>query len=82
MDNEFKAFLARIDAIAPTLATKADIEALRLEMRKMSVDGFGWMVASLVGMFVGFVGLYFAASDATEPQPQVVSIIIYVTPQK
>jgi hypothetical protein len=29
MDNEFKALLARFDAIAPTLATKADVEAAR-----------------------------------------------------
>jgi hypothetical protein len=79
MDSEVAALKAHIDAIVPTLATKADIEILRAEMHKMSADGYRWMVASMIGMFIGFGGLYFAASRpqdarpaAGQPQPPVV----------
>jgi hypothetical protein len=79
MDSEVAALKAHIDAIVPTLATKADIEILRAEMHKMSADGYRWMVASMIGMFIGFGGLYFAASRtqdarpaAAQPQPPVV----------
>lgn len=61
-DSQFSALKAHYDAIVPTLATKADIEVLRAEMHKMSAEGYRWMVASMVGMFLGFGGLYFASS--------------------
>ncbi|NVD71197.1 hypothetical protein HUX88_11600 [Duganella sp. BJB1802] len=86
MDSEVAALKAHIDAIVPTLATKADIEVLRAEMHKMSAEGYRWMVASMVGMFIGFGGLYFAANRSLEerpapvqaqPQPQQ-PIIIYL----
>jgi|SRR5471032_3007182 len=70
MENErFAAFEAHYNAILPTLATKADIEALRTEMRKMSAEGYRWMVASMVGMFIGFGGLYFAANRSLDERP-------------
>lgn len=63
MDNERLAALeAHYNGLAATFATKADIEALRAEMHKMSAEGYRWMVASMVGMFLGFGGLYFAAN--------------------
>ncbi|MYM66270.1 hypothetical protein GTP45_05395 [Pseudoduganella sp. FT55W] len=70
MDNERQMALeARFDMILPTLATKSDIEALRAEMHKMSAEGYRWMVASMIGMFLGFGGLYFASNNAAKPQP-------------
>lgn len=66
MDNEVAALKAHIDAIVPTLATKADIEVLRAEMHKMSAEGYRWMLASMVAMFVGFGGLYFAATRSLD----------------
>ena len=70
MDNDIAALKAHIDAIVPTLATKADIEILRAEMHKMSAEGYRWMVASMVGMFMGFGGLYFSANRSLEARPQ------------
>ena len=88
MDSEVSALKAHIDTIVPTLATKADIEVLRAEMHRMSAEGYRWMVASMVGMFIGFGGLYFAANRSfearTAPQaapPAVVTqppVVIYL----
>ncbi|WP_090314631.1 hypothetical protein [Duganella sp. CF517] len=87
MDSEVAALKAHIDAIVPTLATKADIEVLRAEMHKMSAEGYRWMVASMIGMFIGFGGLYFAASrsfetrPAAQPAPQRQAPIVMYLPQ-
>lgn len=67
-DSEFYALKAHYDAIVPTLATKADIEVLRAEMHKMSAEGYRWMVASMIGMFLGFGGLYFASNSSLRNQ--------------
>ena len=89
MDSERQTALeARFDTILPTLATKSDIEALRAEMHKMSAEGYRWMVASMIGMFLGFGGLYFAANNTARPPPVQSAqpaqapqpIIIYLTP--
>ena len=69
MDNDVVAFKAHLDAISATLATKADIRMLRADMRKMSAVGGRWMVASLVGMFIGFVGLYFVIVNSFVVRP-------------
>jgi len=92
MDNERLAALeAHYNGLAATFATKADIEALRAEMHKMSAEGYRWMVASMVGMFLGFGGLYFAANKPQEVRPVVApaqpaqappTIIINIPPQK
>ncbi|GJJ03859.1 hypothetical protein RugamoR64_43970 [Duganella rhizosphaerae] len=71
MDNErFAALEAHYNAILPTLATKADIEALRAEMHKMSAETHKWMVASLIGLFIGFGGLGITLSQILKPQVQ------------
>ncbi|MBV6324428.1 hypothetical protein [Duganella violaceipulchra] len=71
MDNErFAVLEAHYNAILPTLATKADIEALRAEMHKMSADTHKWMVASLIGLFIGFGGLGITLGQILKPQAQ------------
>jgi hypothetical protein len=68
MDNErFSALEAHYNAILPTLATKADIEMLRAEMQKMSADTHKWMVASLIGLFIGFGGLGITLVQILQP---------------
>jgi hypothetical protein len=76
MDNEVSALKAHIDAIVPTLATKADIEILRAEMHKMSAEGYRWMVASMIGMFLGFGSLYVAANNAIRTQPPATPVVM------
>lgn len=94
MDNErFIALEAHYNAVIPTLATRADIEALRADMYKISNDTHKWMLASMIGMFVGFGGLYYASSSmqksgqlqahvppAAAAQPQTLQPIVIVIP--
>jgi len=72
-DSEFCALKTHYDAIVPTLATKADIEVLRAEMHKMSAEGYRWMLASMIGMFLGFGGLYFVSNSNLKSQNAVLA---------
>ena len=81
-DSEFYALKAHYDAIVPTLATKADIEVLRAEMHKMSAEGYRWMVASMIGMFLGFGGLYFASNSNLKSQNAVPAAAPAVSPSQ
>jgi len=53
IENEFIEFKARVEAILPTLATKADVEAMRADITR-------WMLATVIGLFIGFSGLIVA----------------------
>jgi hypothetical protein len=80
MDNwdEFRDFRGRVEAILPTLATKAEMEALRADIAR-------WTLATVIGLFLGFSGLFVGMGNLywkqeppaarTPPQPPV---IIYV----
>jgi uncharacterized membrane protein len=83
MDSErLIALEAHYNAILPTLATKADIEALRAEIHK-------WLVGTLIGLFIGFAGLFIAMGQILKPtiapqQGAAPPIVIYLPqpPQK
>ncbi len=60
MDDRLIALEAHFNAILPTLATKADVEALRAEIHK-------WMLGTIVGMFIGFAGLMLAMQNMARP---------------
>ncbi len=75
-DERFIALEAHYNAILPTLATKADIEALRAEIHK-------WLVGTLIGLFIGFAGLFVAMGQILKPtvappQPAPQPIVIYL----
>jgi hypothetical protein len=55
MEDDHDARLARIEAVLPTLPTKADLEALRGDITRM-------MLGTAVALFVGMSGLVFAAA--------------------
>lgn len=75
MEDDWKTFAARVDAILPTLATKADMEALRADVAR-------WTLATVIGLFVGFGGLFMAMSNILKPAPapaaQPQPMVIYV----
>ena len=60
MENRPSTREARFDAVLPTLATKSDIEALRADIRK-------WIVATMIGLFIGFCGLFIAMTNILRP---------------
>ena len=82
MDSErLIALEAHYNAMAATFATKADIEALRAEMHKMSADTHKWMVASLIGLFIGFGGLGITLGQILKPTVQAATQMSTQPPQ-
>jgi len=82
-----------IEAIIPTLATKADLERLRADMTKAMGDmhldfkrdqkeNRAWMLGTVLALFVGIVGAgsYFMSGNARQPIPQQAPIVIYASP--
>jgi hypothetical protein len=67
MEDDWKSFAARIDAILPTLATKADLSGLRADMEAMRADVARWTLATVIGLFIGFGGLFLAMSNSLKP---------------
>ena len=64
MEHRMTALETRLDTILPTLATKADIHHAVGETHK-------WMIATVIGLFLGFGGLFLAMSNALKPSPAV-----------
>ena len=60
MESRLTTLEVRFDTVLPTLATKADIEGLRADVQK-------WMVATIIGLFVGFGGLFVAMTNILRP---------------
>jgi len=64
MDRRLTVLEARFDTILPTLATKADIDAVRLDMQKLRVeltqalnDQVKWMIGIMVTLFIATLGV-------------------------
>jgi hypothetical protein len=66
-DERFIALEAHYNAILPTLATKADIDSLRAEVLKLVVETQRWIVATIIGLFLGFAGLFIAMGNIMRP---------------
>jgi hypothetical protein len=69
MDDRQTALETRFDTTLPTLATKADVEALRADIHK-------WMVGSMIGLFIGFGGLAAALGQLLKPPPQPAPVVL------
>ncbi|MES2117199.1 MAG: hypothetical protein V4578_18700 [Pseudomonadota bacterium] len=74
MDERLTALETHFNAILPTLATKADLEALRADIHK-------WMVATVMGLFIGFAGLFIAMGNILKPTVQAPVAAPAVAPQ-
>ena len=53
-----------VATILSNYATKADIGDLRSDMHKATTDVQKWMIATLIGLFIGFGGLFITMSNA------------------
>ncbi len=86
-EHRMTALETRLDTILPTLATKADIAGVRAAIHQAVGETHKWMIATVIGLFLGFGGLFLAMSNALKPnpmmmQPQPIIIQVPVVPQK
>jgi hypothetical protein len=63
MDTRLAALETRFDTILPTLATKADFAELKSELHANITVVTRWMLATVIGLFFGFAGLFYAVSS-------------------
>lgn len=77
--DRLTALEAKFDAVLPTLATRADIQSVKSEIHKASGETHRWMLATVIGLFLGFGGLFLAMSNTlkpvTQPSPQAPVVI-------
>lgn len=78
---ELEKRVTAIEMLMPTLATKADLTEFRLsvkadaaesraDLHKMDASIKTWMIATIIGLFFGFAGLFFAMSNSLKaPAP-------------
>jgi hypothetical protein len=88
MDSErLIALEAQYNAIVPTLATKADVAALRAEIQGWIADTHKWMIGTIIGLFIGFAGLFIGMGQilkdaappvAGTPQQSSPPVVIYL----
>lgn len=58
---------ARVELRLDQAATKSDIESVRADLHKSSIDVRNWMIVTVVSLFMGFGGLFMAMSNALKP---------------
>ncbi|MFM0243823.1 hypothetical protein [Paraburkholderia sediminicola] len=81
-DMETERRLTAIETLMPTLMTKTDGEVLRADLHKMDASIKTWMIATIIGLFFGFAGLFFAMSNSLRAPstPQAAAPIIIQLP--
>ena len=79
--SDAKERLGKIALRLEQTATKTDIAEIRADMHKTSADIARWMIATVVGLFLGFGGLFFVMNNAIKSAvPSAASIVIYPQP--
>lgn len=80
-DNDpMDARIASLEAILPHLATKADISDVRGDIQRGIGETHKWMIGTVIGLFIGFGGLFLAMSNAlkppapTQPAPIIINV--------
>ncbi len=74
-----EARIASLEATLPHLATKSDISDVRGDIQRGIGETHKWMIGTVIGLFLGFGGLFLAMSNALKaPAAQPAPIIINV----
>jgi hypothetical protein len=80
MDTRLTALETRFDTILPTLATKADFAELKSEFSDLKTEMHAnitavtrWMLATVIALFFGFAGLFYAVTGNGRGVPSVQS---------
>ena len=80
--------LTKIETRLDQTATKADMESVKAEIYKSSSETHKWMLATIIGLFLGFGGLFLAMSNALKPsvamspQPPIIISVPQAAPAK
>lgn len=80
--RDAKQLLAKIELRLEQTATRTDIAEIRADMHT-SADIARWMIATVVGLFLGFGGLFFVMNNASKsaaPAAASPPIVIYPQP--
>lgn len=67
MEARLTALETRLDTVLPTLATRADVAEVRVDIQRGINETHKWMIATVIGLFLGFGGLFLAMSNALKP---------------
>lgn len=81
MDARITKLETRFEAVLPTLMTKVDGAEIRADIQRGINETQKWMIATVIGLFVGFGGLFLAMSNALKSPPSQQPIIINVPTQ-
>ena len=87
MEARLTALETRLDTILPTLATKADIGEIRVDMHKMNAEIKTWTLATMITIIgtmlaaiFGISQIFKSTNTAPAPPAQPAPIIIYAQP--
>ena len=75
--------LTRIEAKLDASASKADISDVRTDIQKSAGETHKWMIATIIGLFLGFGSLFMGMANflkPTTPPGGGAPIILYPTP--
>ena len=67
LETDVAAIKVNVATILANYATKADIGELRSDMHKATADVQKWMIATIIGLFIGFGGLFITMSNVLRP---------------
>lgn len=76
--ESMEARVTRLEATLPHLATKSDISDVRGDIQRGIGETHKWMIGTVIGLFLGFGGLFLAMSNALKAPSQQAPIIINV----
>jgi hypothetical protein len=75
--------ITAIETLMPTLATKTDMAEMRADFHGMDASIKTWMIATILGLFFGFAGLFFAMNNSLHapatPSPTLAPIVIQLS---
>ena len=86
IESDLSGVKVDVATILSNYSTKSDIESVRGDIHKSAGETYKWMIATVIGLFVGFGGLFLAMSNALKPSspaiPQAPMIITLPAPMQ
>lgn len=67
----------RVDVLTNTEKAKTAVADLRADLHKMDASIKTWMIGTVIGMMVGFGGLFLSMNKSSAPTAQTQPIVIY-----